>query len=118
MKNSRGLVDPVEGFEEGTDQHQEKAGKEPGHDLGIDVVLAGLPVGKYAQATDHASDGRDDQHEVTQAEIPTLYFSSSLVELLDSGLGKGRKRQGKKKDSRGCLYKNGIHKKINKEWLW
>ncbi|SJN22465.1 hypothetical protein FM107_03335 [Sphingobacterium sp. JB170] len=82
------LIDPVEGFEECTDKGQEEAGKEPAHDLCIDVVLlAGLPVGIDAQPAEYARDGTDDKDEVGKGKIPAVHLAGGAVEFVDPGLG-------------------------------
>ncbi len=88
MYGKFGLTDPVEGFEECADQGQEQAGKEPAHDLRVNVVLlAGLPVGIDAQPAEDARDGPDDQHEVGQGKIPAVHLARGAVEFVDPGLG-------------------------------
>ncbi len=83
-----GLSDPVEGFEECTDQGQEEAGKEPAHDLRIDVVLlARLPVGVDAQPAEYPGDGTDDQDEVGKGKIPAVHLAGDAVKFVDPGLG-------------------------------
>ena len=89
-----GLTDPVEGFEECTDQRQEQAGEEPAHDLRVDVVvLAGLPVCIDAQPAEYARDGPDDQHQVGEGKIPAVHLPRGTVEFVDAGLGDTRHGQ-------------------------
>ena len=56
------LVDPVKGFEYCADDREEKAGKEPAHDLSVDMMLAGLPVSIYPQTAQNAADGAEHEH--------------------------------------------------------
>jgi len=84
----RGLTDPVEGFEECTDQGEEEAGKEPAHDLRVDVVLfAGLPVGIDAQPAEYPGDGTDDQYQVGERKVPAVHLARGAVEFVDPRLG-------------------------------
>ncbi len=46
-----------EGFERRPYDRKEQAGKKPAHDLGINVVLPGLPVGINPKTTQNATDG-------------------------------------------------------------
>src|SRR5690606_15738999 len=85
--------------EESADKDQEQAGEKPAHDLCIDmVVLAGLPVGVDAQSSEYACNGSDDQYQIGKAEIPSVHFARSTVELIDAGLCNGHCRPDTKKD--------------------
>lgn len=98
-------MNPVEGFKEGTDEGQEKAGKKPAHNLCVDVVMfAGLPVGVYPQAADDPTDGSDDQYQIRETEIPAVHLTRYFVEFGDARLGVCQQRQDTEKDggSRPC----------------
>lgn len=96
---------PEQGFERRPDDRKEQAGKEPAHDLGVDMMFAGLPVGIYPQAAQDTADSTEHEHHVRKAEIPAVHFTAGLVKFTDARrcLGHAKKRQGKKKDNRGCL---------------
>ncbi len=81
------LVDPVKGFEYCADDREEKAGKEPAHDLGIDVVFTRLPVGINSQSAKNTTNGTNDQHQVGYTEIPTMHLTASLIKFRYTWLG-------------------------------
>ena len=96
---------PEEGFERRPDDRKEQAGKKPAHDLGINVVLSGLPVGIDPKATQNAADGIQHEYHIRKAEIPAVHFPTGLVKFTDPRrrLGEAQKWQGKKKYNRSCL---------------
>src|SRR5690606_3014166 len=94
-----GLTDPVEGFEEGSDNGQEQTGKEPAHYLGVDVVgFAGLPVAIDAQSTEYSGYGSDHQNQVGKTKVPAVYFTGHLIKFTGTGLCRRCCWRYKKKD--------------------
>lgn len=81
-------MNPVEGFEEGTDKGQEKARKKPAHNLCVDVLMfAGLPVGVYPKSADDSADSSDNQYQIRETEIPAVHLPGYFVEFGNARLG-------------------------------
>ena len=83
---------PKESSEGGADQRKEQAGKEPTHDLRIDMVFAGLPVVVHPQSAEQSAYGADDKCQVGKAEIKTVHFTAYLPEFIKTRLGGDTRR--------------------------
>ena len=78
---------PEEGSKGGTDQREEQAGKEPAHDLRIDMVSAGLPVVIHPQSAEQSTNSADNKCQVGKAEIKAVHFTAYLPEFIKARLG-------------------------------
>lgn len=111
------LVYPEKGLQCGSDERQEQAGKEPSHDLRIDMVLAGLPVAVHPQTAEQSAHRTDDKGKVREVVIPSIDFLAHFPKFGKAGLGGSV--EGKKNGSEEyCQKTDCAHEGFNKGSSW
>lgn len=91
IPDNNGNSDAEERPQERPGKDHKERGEEPGRDVGIDMVLAHLPVVVDLDRTDDAENGRQDKRKIESGEEVSSKIVPGFLHLRDAGLRRSNK---------------------------